>query len=707
MGWFPNEFCREEGIRTLDRLAPIPAFQAGPFNHSGTSLGTAKIGIGQLLDKRAQTLIKCTSYTIFRPMRITAISILLFCTLFAQGQSDTFFVLPPLLEWEGGDHDINLNFSTTEPSAQVWIYNSDMSLSQNLTVTSGNVATLSFTTPVAGLLSTYGARELNWPNSKRYKDALFIESTAPVTVTEQIVEPFNQEIITAKGRNALGKEFYVASQTLITTTVSGTFFGYHGMHYISVVAMEDNTEVKFKAADGNVFTTGADSVVFTLNQGQSWVSTMEDDQQLLGTRITASKPIAVTAGGNHLKNASANHGDAGLDQVTPVELLGNKHVVLRGLAYHPNDYIMCIATEDGTDISVDGTPILTNANAGESVTHSMVGLATQPGRPYVVESNNPIYVFQATTGTVGNEPEMGMAQIPQVNCTGSNFIRYNRAPGLATAAMVTIPSNAVASLEYNGLSVSSNPSVTVQQSAYDASWSGVFINSNTLTNNFTLECPTPFHVGIIAGQGTSTGLYGYISGFDDKFELYDPTDPSSTDIIELPKQCADTIPLIFGFNSCSDSITVISAALLQGQGVLLDENQQDTILRVVPEEGFSGDVIVAITVRDGSGGQESIEFRFEHLGKNYDPITVPNFITPNNDQINDRLTIRSDDYLDLFDITIYSRWGTKVYQANTMSQAWDGRLNNTDVAPGVYYYTIKTETICGPYTKAGAIHVIH
>ena len=163
-------------------------------------------------------------------------------------------------------------------------------------------------------------------------------------------------------------------------------------------------------------------------------------------------------------------------------------------------------------------------------------------------------------------------------------------------------------------------------------------------------------------------MYGYISGFDDKFELYDPTDPSSTDIIELPKQCADTIPLIFGFNSCSDSITVISAALLQGQGVLLDENQQDTILRVVPEEGFSGDVIVAVTVRDGSGGQESIEFRFEHLGKNYDPITVPNFITPNNDQINDRLTIRSDDHLDLFDITIYSRWGNKVYQANTMSR---------------------------------------
>lgn len=639
-------------------------------------------------------------------MRSIALIILFVLSLCAKAQSDTFFILPPLLEWEGGDHDINLNFSTTSASADVWVYNSDTSLSQNITVTSGNVATLSFTNPVAGLLSTYGARELNWPNSKRYKDALFIEATQPVTVTEQIVEPFNQEIITAKGRNALGTEFYVASQTLITTTVSGTFFGYHGMHYISVVATEDNTDIKFKASTGNIFTTGADSVLFTLDKGQSWVSTMEDDQQLLGTRITSSKPIAVTAGGNHLKNASANHGDAGLDQITPTDLLGNKHVVLRGLAVQPNDYIMCIATEDGTNISVDGVNILFGANAGASVTHSMVGSATAPGRPYVVESNKPIYVFQATTGTVGNEPEMGMAQIPQVNCTGSNFIRYNRASGLATAAMVTIPSDAVSSLEYNGLSVSSNPSVSIQQSTYDPSWSGVFISSNTLTNNFTLECPTPFHVGIIAGQGTSTGLYGYISGFDDKFEIFDPNDAASDEFIELPKQCADTIPLVFGFNSCSDSITVISSELLQGDGVLYDPDPNDTTLSIVPADGASGEFIVAITVRDGTGGRESIQFRFDHIGKDYDPISVPNFITPNSDGINDLLTIISDDFLEIYQMNIFSRWGTKVFSTSTMNEAWDGKFNGVFVAGGVYFYTVETETICGPLTKSGAVHVI-
>ena len=72
-----------------------------------------------------------------------------------------------------------------------------------------------------------------------------------------------------------------------------------------------------------IFDNGRDSVIFTLNAGQSWVSSMLDNDQLLGTRVTSNKPIAVTAGGNHLKATNANNADAGIDQVTPVEHLGS------------------------------------------------------------------------------------------------------------------------------------------------------------------------------------------------------------------------------------------------------------------------------------------------------------------------------------------------------------------------------------------------
>ena len=97
-------------------------------------------------------------------MKKAAVFFFFITSLVAQGQSDTYFVLPPLLEWEGGSHDIYLNFSTTSASSQVWVYNSDTSLSQNITVTSGSISTIRFQNDVAGLLSTYGARELNWPN---------------------------------------------------------------------------------------------------------------------------------------------------------------------------------------------------------------------------------------------------------------------------------------------------------------------------------------------------------------------------------------------------------------------------------------------------------------------------------------------------------------------------------------------------------------
>ncbi|MCH1534412.1 MAG: gliding motility-associated C-terminal domain-containing protein [Schleiferiaceae bacterium] len=641
-------------------------------------------------------------------VRFQIFALLMLLSAQIKGQSDTYFVLPPLYEWEAGDHDIFLYISTNASNASVWIYNSDTSFSQNISVNSGSVGTVSLTTPVAGLSSTYGARELSWSNSKRYKDALFIESSAPITVTEQIVEPFNQDIITAKGRNALGTEFYVASQTLITTTVNGAFLGYHGMHYISVVATEDDTQVKFKAPTGSIFDNGADSVVFTLDKGQSWVSTMEDNDVLLGTHVTSTKPIAVTAGGNHLKNSSANHGDAGIDQVTPVEHLGTKHVVLRGLANYPNDYILYIATKNGTTISVDGVSILNNADAGRAGTFSMQGNSNQPGKPFVIESNYPIYIFQVTTGTITHEPEQGMAQIPQVECTGSTFIRYNRASGLSTAALVTIPTDAVNDLKYNGTNVSQNLNIAVQQSSYDASWSGVYIPSSILTNNFSLECATAFHVGILAGQGNTTGLFGYISGFDDNLKLLDPTSASSVSVIDLGDQCGDSIPLLFSFTSCTDSIAVTAATILQGEGIIADPNVSDSILYVLPDENYSGPMEIQIIVSDNQGATDSLTFSLNYLGADYDPITVPNFITPNADFINDQWSIVTSESLDAFNLDLYNRWGTLIYSTDLSSFEWNGRTQEGAVAaPGVYFYSIQTQFRCGTLYKGGALHLIH
>ena len=194
------------------------------------------------------------------------------CGPFGFAQSDTYFAFPPLLEWQGGQHIIDLQISTSAPSSSVWIYNSDTSYSNTLTVTQGNLTTVTFSGINNAMQSTYGARNLTWTNQKRYKDALFVEATQPITVTERIRHQYNQEIVTGKGTNGIGQDFYLASQTLIQTTVSESYTNYYGLHYVSVVALEDSTDVRIKARSGNLFDNGSDSVIFTLNAGQSWVS---------------------------------------------------------------------------------------------------------------------------------------------------------------------------------------------------------------------------------------------------------------------------------------------------------------------------------------------------------------------------------------------------------------------------------------------------
>ena len=77
-----------------------------------------------------------------------------------------------------------------------------------------------------------------------------------------------------------------------------------------------------------------------------------------------------------------------------------------------------------------------------------------------------------------------------------------------------------------------------------------------------------------------------------------------------------------------------------------------------------------------------------------DTVVVPNFITPNADNINDEFIIQNvDDYEDLSLVTIYNRWGDRVWQSEPLydnSSPWRGtNQNGTKLADGVYFYTIE------------------
>ena len=270
------------------------------------------------------------------------------------------------------------------------MYNSDTSYSNTLTVTQGNLTTVTFSGINNAMQSTYGARNLTWTNQKRYKDALFVEATQPNsygTYPPSIQSRDHHR----KGNQRHRSRLLSRLSNAHSDNSNWSYTNYYGLHYVSVVALEDSTDVRIKARSGNLFDNGRDSVIFTLNAGQSWVSSMLDNDRLLGTRVTSNKPIAVTAGGNH-QATNANNADAGIDQVTPVEHLGLEHVVLRGRGNTPQDYFMYIATEDSTNITVDGNAIMTNGAAGDVGTYSMAGNASTSANPIVEADLTDLFI---------------------------------------------------------------------------------------------------------------------------------------------------------------------------------------------------------------------------------------------------------------------------------------------------------------------------
>lgn len=77
-------------------------------------------------------------------------------------------------------------------------------------------------------------------------------------------------------------------------------------------------------------------------------------------------------------------------------------------------------------------------------------------------------------------------------------------------------------------------------------------------------------------------------------------------------------------------------------------------------------------------------------------IVVPNIITPNGDNINDRwfMSGSAQDWVS-FKIRLYNRWGTKVFETNAPTFSWGADYDGQILSPGVYFYLIEAENQCG------------
>jgi len=66
-------------------------------------------------------------------------------------------------------------------------------------------------------------------------------------------------------------------------------------------------------------------------------------------------------------------------------------------------------------------------------------------------------------------------------------------------------------------------------------------------------------------------------------------------------------------------------------------------------------------------------------------IFIPNIFSPNGDGQNDLFRVRGEN-LETLHLTVYNRWGEKVFEGNEPQAAWDGTFNGKTCAGGVFYY---------------------
>jgi gliding motility-associated-like protein len=68
---------------------------------------------------------------------------------------------------------------------------------------------------------------------------------------------------------------------------------------------------------------------------------------------------------------------------------------------------------------------------------------------------------------------------------------------------------------------------------------------------------------------------------------------------------------------------------------------------------------------------------------------MPNAFSPNGDGLNDVFKPHIEGRLDVFEMTIYNRWGAVVYRTNNAALGWNGIVNGYTQNTGTYLWVCR------------------
>ncbi|MDU0372662.1 gliding motility-associated C-terminal domain-containing protein [Hymenobacter endophyticus] len=244
-----------------------------------------------------------------------------------------------------------------------------------------------------------------------------------------------------------------------------------------------------------------------------------------------------------------------------------------------------------------------------------------------------------------------------------------------------------------------------------------------------LGAPLTFSIASITGAGPAPQYQWQVNGAD----VVGATGPVFTSTTLREGQLV-TLRLRTT-NTCAQPVTAISNAIavriqppvnvdagpdkevLAGNSVTLEGRADGRYsVRWTPSQTlrFSGDslkpiasptVTTTYTLSAGSGGCADSD---EVTVVVRPPIRIPNAFTPNGDGRDDTWQIEFIEQFPDNTVTVFNRWGTKIFSANNYGRAneWRGDINGQPAPVGTYYYVVVTK---GPLGRSysGSITILY
>lgn len=243
----------------------------------------------------------------------------------------------------------------------------------------GTGFTTSFTT-TPGQVTTVGlpsTTQVTTPDGIEAR-GIHVQATAPVSVYGLNRISYTTDAYLGLPTQILGSEYVVMSHPGLWSYGSE----------LSVVAPTDNTLVTILPSVSTGTRRAGDPYTVTLQRGQVYQLRASGSQDLTGTIITASRPVAAFAGASC---ANVPVGYYACDHLTPPNTWGSNFATVPLATRTGGDTFRFLAASDGTAVLVDGVQVA-QLDKGEVHEQLLTG-------PSSVTSSRPILVAQFSNGS--------------------------------------------------------------------------------------------------------------------------------------------------------------------------------------------------------------------------------------------------------------------------------------------------------------------